>query len=141
MPYHLEETYWNGGGTYQEAMNTYFEELVPSFGEAQTVEGEILRAINQLIHDHYNNGSCNARADHSSTLVAHNNLFDSQTREQIKLIDKMITELDQNDVFYYEDIFSESSAREYERALEGVMDAVIEFVASSDAVDVDDVNI
>ena len=41
-------------------MNTeYFKKLVPDQGEAETVYGELLREINNIYYDRYNNGLCN----------------------------------------------------------------------------------
>lgn len=139
MPYHLDETYWSGDADYYELMQFYNEELVPSFGEADTMEGELLRAINQLVYDHYNNGSCNTRTDHSNTLVALSSRFDSETVENIELIDEALNEVDNRDVFYLEDHFSESYVEEFERALENVMDSVVEYIFNSENIDMVDV--
>lgn len=51
--------YWNEEGKYQKLHAKYWAELVPDFGEAETPEGEALRAINRIYYDVYNNGACN----------------------------------------------------------------------------------
>lgn len=51
--------YWNGEGKHQSLHSLYFATLVPDFGEADTPEGEALRAINRIYYDVYNNGACN----------------------------------------------------------------------------------
>jgi hypothetical protein len=48
--------YWNQEGKYQEQYTIFFNELVPNSGEAETVEGELLRAITKLQYDAHNNG-------------------------------------------------------------------------------------
>ena len=51
--------YWNKEGKYQSLHALYFDTLVPFNGEADTPEGEALRAINRIYYDVYNNGACN----------------------------------------------------------------------------------
>jgi len=51
--------YWNGEGKHQPLHSLYFDTLVPFHGEADTPEGEALRAINRVYYDVYNNGACN----------------------------------------------------------------------------------
>ena len=136
MAYYLDETYWSGNGQYQDLHEKYFEDLVPSFGSAETLEGELLRAINQLIYDHYNNGSCNTRTDHSNTLVALSDRFDPEVVERIELIDDVLTTAERADVGYVDALvddweypsFDESRMREFEQALEDVMDAVLLYI-------------
>jgi len=54
--------YWNTKGTFQTEYNQLREVLVPSFGPCDTVEGELLRAINSIYYDAYNNGFRNNRS-------------------------------------------------------------------------------
>ena len=51
--------YWNKEGKYQSLHALYFDTLVPLNGEADTPEGEALRAINRIYYDVYNNGASN----------------------------------------------------------------------------------
>lgn len=51
--------YWSGKGQYQDLYEKYWKELVPDMGEADTTEGEALRAIARINHDIYNNGGGN----------------------------------------------------------------------------------
>jgi len=51
--------YWNIQGQHQDLYNKYWETLVPDSGEADTPEGEALRAITRIYYDVYNNGGCN----------------------------------------------------------------------------------
>jgi len=43
----------------KEKFNTLFEQLVPGYGKADTLAGELLRAAAKLRHDFYNNGMGN----------------------------------------------------------------------------------
>ena len=51
--------YWNGEGQYQDLYNKYWNELVPATGEADTDEGNAIRAIARINHDVFNNGAGN----------------------------------------------------------------------------------
>mgnify|MGYP007077424611 FL=1 len=53
------ETYWNNQGAYNKEMNGMYEVLVPERGNAETINGELIRAINRLYYDKFNNGNCN----------------------------------------------------------------------------------
>jgi hypothetical protein len=52
----MTNTYWNNNGTYQAQYDKLCNELIPSFGECTTEEGEYLRAITKIYYDAYNNG-------------------------------------------------------------------------------------
>jgi hypothetical protein len=51
--------YWNKQGQHQDLYDKYWETLVPNSGEADTPEGEALRAIGRIYYDVYNNGAYN----------------------------------------------------------------------------------
>ena len=51
--------YWNIQGQHQDLYDKYWDALVPDSGEADTQEGEALRAIGRIYYDVYNNGGCN----------------------------------------------------------------------------------
>lgn len=53
------KSYWNNNGAYQEEYDKLYEELVPSRGEADTIHGEMIRAVSRLFYDFCNNGNCN----------------------------------------------------------------------------------
>lgn len=55
------KSYWNNNGAYQEQYDKLYNELVPSSGEADTVHGEMIRAVSRLFYDFCNNGNCNVR--------------------------------------------------------------------------------
>ena len=52
-------SYWNGNGAYQKESNRLWKELVPNSGEAETINGELIRCIGRLTYDYFNNGNCN----------------------------------------------------------------------------------
>ena len=55
----LGKSYWNENGAYQEEFDKLYKELVPSKGEADTIHGEMIRAVSRLFYDFCNNGNCN----------------------------------------------------------------------------------
>ena len=52
-------SYWNENGAYQKEYDELYEKLVPRSGEADTVHGEMIRAISRITYDYFNNGNCN----------------------------------------------------------------------------------
>lgn len=54
------KTYWDKEGAYTNELKELYDKLVPSYGNAPTVHGELVRAISQLGYEYYNNGNCNA---------------------------------------------------------------------------------
>jgi len=54
----MKNSYWNNNGKYQREYNE-LKFLVPRMGKATTVAGELLRSVNRLYYDFYNNGMCN----------------------------------------------------------------------------------
>lgn len=55
------KSYWDNNGAYQEQYDEIYAKLVPSSGEADTVHGEMIRAVSRLFYDYCNNGNCNVR--------------------------------------------------------------------------------
>lgn len=49
-------TYWAGKGALQDDYNRLYDELVPSSGKADTIEGEVMRAASKIVYRHYNDG-------------------------------------------------------------------------------------
>lgn len=133
--FYLDKTYWNKNVDRYDTYKRYFDELVPSRGAADTLEGTLLRAMSNLTYDHYNNGSCNARIDMSNKLVAHSDLFDDDVRDSIELIDDVLTQLDREDAFYLDDVFGPDKIERFEIALRNVTDAIVDYVEDSPAVE------
>ena len=48
--------HWNGTSPLSPAYNDLYAQLVPGQGAAETIEGELLRAISKIIYRHYNDG-------------------------------------------------------------------------------------
>ena len=44
------------GGTLEKRNNALFDKLVPGSGNSDTIEGEMLRAINRIVYRYYNDG-------------------------------------------------------------------------------------
>ena len=44
------------GGTLEKRNNVLFDKLVPGSGNSDTIEGEMLRAINRIVYRYYNDG-------------------------------------------------------------------------------------
>lgn len=55
-------SYWNQNAKYSVELDELFDKLVPSEGEADTLEGNLIRAVTRLGYEHSNNGNCNARS-------------------------------------------------------------------------------
>lgn len=56
----IGQSYWNNNGIYQQHLDK-LNELVPASGEADTLHGEMIRAINRLYYEYCNNGNINAK--------------------------------------------------------------------------------
>lgn len=51
--------YTNGKGRYQSEYKALWNELVPASGQAETVQGELVRVIGRLASEYYRNGNGN----------------------------------------------------------------------------------
>ena len=56
----LGKSYWNNNGAYQKEYDELYGKMVPSSGAAETLHGELIRAISRLFYEYCNNGNCNA---------------------------------------------------------------------------------
>ena len=65
------KTYWNQSGKYQAEYDALYDTLIPSMGNASTLEGELLRAISKIYYDAYNNGYGNNLSGAYNFLVKH----------------------------------------------------------------------
>ena len=52
-------TYWNNNGAYSKELLELYTKLVPDIGDAQTVHGELVRAVSRLGYEYYS-GNRNA---------------------------------------------------------------------------------
>ena len=55
----LGQSYWEHQGAYQKELDELNEKM-PLMGAADTLNGELVRAINRLYYDYCNNGNMNA---------------------------------------------------------------------------------
>ena len=56
----IGKSYWNNNGAYQKEYDELYGKMVPSSGAAETLHGELIRAISRLFYEYCNNGNCNA---------------------------------------------------------------------------------
>jgi hypothetical protein len=70
----MKDTYWMNKGKHQEAYQKLANELLPDSGKADTLHGELLRALGKIYYDYYNNGMCNNTSGPCNFLKAKLNL-------------------------------------------------------------------
>ena len=51
-----QETYWNDNGRHEDIYAKQWEELVPAEGKCESLQGEVLRAANNLYNRWHNDG-------------------------------------------------------------------------------------
>lgn len=56
----LGKGYWNETGVYQKEYSELYEKFVPNSGMADTLNGELIRAVSRIVYEYNNNGNCNA---------------------------------------------------------------------------------
>lgn len=69
MTYTSDNNYFDSTSIHQAAFDRLYGELVPSYGEAETVKGETLRAASRVYYDWFNNGFCNITAPHFELML------------------------------------------------------------------------
>ena len=70
-----EGKYWDQSSPYAAEQQDFWDELVPDSGEAETLQGELLRMISRIQYDYYNNGFGNNKEGEARFLDEHSNLF------------------------------------------------------------------
>lgn len=55
------QDYFGDGGAYGKEYAELRKALVPDYGDAPTIHGELIRCIGRLTYDFYNNGNCNVQ--------------------------------------------------------------------------------
>ena len=74
--YDFQETYWNRNGKYQAEYDELEKlNLVPNEGRATTYHGELLRCLNNIYYDAYNNGWVNLDLPHFKTTISFLTVF------------------------------------------------------------------
>lgn len=148
----FEATYWSGQGKFQEDYDL-LQELVPSEGESDIPEIELLRVTSNLYYDCYNNGLCNehrlfdavkqfrlyksslkpllqfpASIDQFLQLAYEMEAFEKARRNRRFIDDPYYDEWEEEDfIFNVDELFA---------PLEDVTNAVIQFVKGRVSVDV-----
>ena len=51
-----DQSYWCGKGKYEKSYKYFFNKLVPSHGNADTPDGELLRIVSKIYYRYYNDG-------------------------------------------------------------------------------------
>lgn len=74
-------SYWNQNATYSTELDMLFEKLVPSEGEADTLEGNLIRAVTRLGYEYSNNGNCNARSYRQEEERVEYEVYDEEAEE------------------------------------------------------------
>lgn len=62
---------WDESHPLSKYMNQLWKEMVPAQGEAETENGELIRAAGRLVYEYCNNGNLNAGEQQSSEEVGH----------------------------------------------------------------------
>ena len=76
-----ENTYWSNEGKYQVEYDQMFNKLVPDFGSAETVAGEVVRAFAKIYYDAFNNGFLNNTSGPLNYLKM---ILEDQSSEELK---------------------------------------------------------
>lgn len=77
----MENTYWSNKGKYQADYDR-LSGLMPAMGPAETVAGELIRAVSKLGHELYNNGMGN-NSSGAVNFLRHNKVIDQDTHDTI----------------------------------------------------------
>ena len=106
--------YWQNTGAYQADYELMWANLVPSMGEAETTNGELLRTSARLYYDYFNNGNMNACEIRSS--------WDEEDGEEERCISE-----------YYQGClnFIRNTCKQ-DHELQGLLDNIEEIILTSD---------
>jgi hypothetical protein len=117
--------YHSDKGRYQQAYDRFWDELVPGSGQADTVQGELVRAIGRLASELWRNGNINWDdgflhfIDFLAERLNDPAVFDKPTRDQI-VVDLDAIELFGDEPFSY-------SAWDEECPYDRITDRVVEW--------------
>ena len=114
----MKMNYWNRNGKHQDEYDKLYDELVPDSGNADTLEGELLRASSKLYYRYFNDGDMVSECmeeymKDSSALSAFGFLY-NQSETYIKA----------------KELLTASCEIEYENKLEEFANFVIELILS-----------
>ena len=111
-------SYWNKTGKHEADYHKLYDALVPECGNADTLEGELLRASSRLYYRYYNDGDMIQETSEeylkgSTALYAFGFLYhQTETYRIVKDLPKMFT------------------TAQYESKLEEIADFVVEYILS-----------
>ena len=109
--------YWNHNGKYQEQY-VNLKSLIPVFGHAKTIEGEMFKAASNLYYDYYNNGFCNNCSGEVKYLLKMNKELSLNIENELLAI--------QDDARFL--CYTE---KDYAKELETIVDNIIIHIAST----------
>jgi len=119
----------NENSALNKRSDAYFKELVPSSGNSNKLEGEMLRAINRIIYRHYNDGDFFDRGYGIETAgPAHSFLVNS--REIPFEIQQTITSI----LSKAEGLSYENNDDGYERLMYLALEKILDYIDSKDGV-------
>ena len=114
------------GGTLEKRNNALFNKLVPGSGNSDTIEGEMLRAINRIVYRYYNDGDFFYKGYGAETAgSAHSFLINS--REIPFEIQMTLTSI-------FNKIMKGSGDEEqiYERGIKMALEQIIDYIEGKD---------
>ena len=133
----LDKVHANGG-----TIDAYFDELVPATGKADTVAGELIRAINKIQYRWYNDGDCFGFG-YGLEVCGGAAQFIENTLGNDNLLLDCLDGIDPDYVLYNEKAFE----KQYEKVLTKLTDAVLEYISNNpetlitnNDIDMNDVN-
>ena len=104
------------GGELEKRNDALYDKLVPSMGDAETVEGEMLRAINKIIYRWFNDGDKYYEGYGTETAgPAHSFLVNAnhpQRSAMVRLFKEFVSD------------------EEYERMLNDILDVILDHIES-----------
>lgn len=117
-------SYWSNNGAYSKELYELYTKLVPDSGNAQTVHGELVRAVSRLGYEYYNNGNCNA----CDPYYADPEYDVDDNGEEYCINDDEIKHIDideyydnmLNFIYTYSDVEGLTTTQQVEEAVEGV---------------------
>ena len=117
-------SYWNNNGAYSKELLELYNKLVPDTGDAQTVHGELVRAVSRLGYEYYNNGNRNACGPY----YADPEYDVDDNGEEYCINDDEIEHIDidkyydnmLNFIYTYSDVEGLTTTQQVEEAIEGV---------------------
>lgn len=123
----FEPKFWNGTHELSAQQDALSAKLVPTFGEAATPHGEILRCVTRVYYDLYNNGLCNGPfVDEVAVLQEHSAILTARMARPEKL-GNLLNAVAPPGAEWGDTRVKDSSAWRYAPALEDLMAAAVKY--------------